>query len=292
MSEPQQAPLSTLWSSPGERETNTAGSQSTTEPNVSSSANEKTTTTGAETQPSPIPVGNDGFPLAEFLGEIPDQFKTPDGKVKWAEIVKSYNHLRQRLSKKEEDLKTLLRAEMAQAVEEIKKDPSAYYALPDDAPFSVDDERDAKFLEAVRAEIASWGVDKKSWEKLVSAFAEWARAKEPDPKAEIQAIGDRAVERIAAVRDWMAANLPGDQFEALVRSVKTAKAFVALEQLVERAMRNAALSPQAIANQQPQLSEFEIKKLMADPEYWSHSVRGEQIRKIVADWFANRKRTP
>lgn len=289
MSEPQQAPLSILSFSPGERETNTDGSQSNTEPNASSSKTETKAETATST-PSTVPYGPDGMPLAEFLGEIPEQFKTQDGKIKWAEIVKSYNHLRQRLSKKEEDLKTIIRAEMAQAAEEIRRDPAAYYAIPDGSPFVVSDERDAKFLDVVRREFASWGMDKKSWETIVSAFSEWVSAREPDPRAEIAAIGDRAAERIASVRDWLAANLPAEEFDAIVKSVKTARGFIALERLVERAMRGSTFAPTAAVQQNP-LTEADIKRLMADPEYWSHSTRGEQIRKIVADWFKAKTRS-
>lgn len=136
------------------------------------------------------------------------------------------------------------------AVGEKPADANGYdFALPDDfkAPegFKVElDPKDPSLVAAREAAFAA-GMTAPAWKAALGVFANQQvaaqRAAVETYVAEKTKLGDNAGARMTAVEQWLGANLPTDEAQALARMTSTAAGVKAVERIM--AMRGPAAGP-------------------------------------------------
>lgn len=113
-------------------------------------------------------------------------------------------------------------------------------------------------------------------DKMISTIDSFMDESIPDPKKEMEKLGDNAKERIAIVDNWAKANLTKESYEALSYSLKSADAIKALEELRGKSMSsnpsipsgndNASHGGATLEDIKAELSN-NLEKYKKDPKY-------------------------
>lgn len=193
--------------------------------------------------------------------------------------AKAYSDLYAKFSKKTEDLRAEVKDE---AIKEYGKtvgvpDDPAEYAYPDG--WKNPDE-------AVDASLRAWAkennVGAEAFQKLVQDV--WAKT-QPDPKAEMEALGKDAETRIGEVNRWITQNIDKAHYGTVERILTTAAGVEFFEALMD-AGGERGFAADGGTSQNAVLTRAEIRAMQEDPKWGTDPDYTKKVRAHWAAWAA------
>lgn len=185
-----------------------------------------------------------------------------------------------------DDVEAHIRAEVAKEFEGKIPAPAQApetYALPE-LPEGVELNPEHPALAPVSEAAKKHGLTQEAWNDILLAYLNGASAEQgaidEALKAERAAIPnyeDREKKLVEQVKARTGS-------EALLSSIVTAEAFLELEKLIGLTRETPMPSPQVSIT--APVSETDVRKLMADPEYYASTARGRELQKIVRDYYS------
>jgi hypothetical protein len=229
-----------------------------------------------------LPPGADEnarFPADPFAGiSVPDKFRK-DGKPDLNLLVQSYNELEGRFGARVEDLKK-------QIAEETLKDrpkAAAEYKLPKLKGVDEKELSEHPMIGWWREQAFEAGLPQAKFEKAVETYIERMQPAEVPEETLRAELGESFKARIAAVDGWARKTAKDAAEMDALQHVATSPAGI---RLLERlAGLGNALSADASADRQPDLTLDKLRSMQADPRYWNPAMRDPAFVAQVEDGY-------
>jgi len=225
---------------------------------------------------TPVDAGTGAAPATARPEWVPEQFWR-DAGADYEGLGKAYGELRTAFSGKEDKLREKVLAELRRDAPAKPEDYAfeiAADALPEGfelVPPGADD----PMMAAARTVMHELGASPGQWQKLTAAFVGWQVAQQPNLAAEKAALGEGGEGRLAAVDAWLGRNLPEKDYQALVGSMRTAPAILAIERVMKLSIdRGLGGAP---GGSQPAMSSEQLALTMGHPDYY-HEQKGAEMR--------------
>jgi hypothetical protein len=171
---------------------------------------------------------------------------------------------------------------------DVPSDPTAY-ELPTHDKFDINLVKDSPFFATLRQSAFEQGIGQEGFTKIVTDWIEGeVSAGEAYYTEQRAAIGTNVEQREQAISAWLGSNLPEDEAEALRGIATNAKAFHALERLMNKGGAAPPVPPPPAVTRK---SEQEIRALMNSKAYMGKTgERNPAVVKEVDDWFEEQAR--
>lgn len=214
-----------------------------------------------------------------------DAFKNPDGSYDVAKLSESYVALASQLGDTEklrkswqEDYEKALLSERPEKIEDYELP-----TLPEGFDFTKDIEENPMF-EWWREQCYNNGKGQEAFQAGVQQFLGFMNDLAPNPKEELEKLGENAEARINAVSLWAQKTFPASEFQAIQILGTTAEGIAALERIagLSRAdYREGSNAPITTGR----ATQADLEQMMQDPRYHDPGSRDPEFVKKVEDGF-------
>ncbi len=205
---------------------------------------------------------------------LPEKFKTEK------DLVESYHNLEKKMGQKEEDLKRSWEEELNKVAFENRPEKKGDYILPEniDQTMSADNP------------LLKWWVDhsfdngfsQDEFAEGIEMYRKVANIGMTDPQSEMKQLGDNATERVQAVEMWSNKFFSPEQHAEIANLCATAEGVKAMETVMNALKGSSVLPNTEVA---PNLSEENLRSMMADERYWNVAKRDPAYVAQVDDGF-------
>lgn len=223
---------------------------------------------------------------------LPERFWDPQaGAPRVEDMAKSYTALERRLMTKTEALREEIRKEQDTA--RVAKRPASKeeYAveaeklkLPEGVGFKF--QEDHPLLQFWREHAWESGMDNDAFLAGVQRYVDAELANMPDPKKEVEILGENGVARIGRVENWLKSNISKESFEIAKGFVNSAAGVVLMEEIMAKAGEPRFGSDNAGGNANAAKSRADLQKMMADPRYQDPRKRDKEYVAMVDAEYA------
>ena len=251
-------------------------SEEQTQPTVSEQVESNNTHTSTEAPQAPQ-APQEEQPI-DSMGErpawLPEKFKSAE------DMAESYSQLEGKISQKEEDIRSNIMKELEADAYKDRPPTKGEYILPE----GIDEElaKSNELLEWWADQAFENGYSQDEFAEGIEMYRKVANIGMTDPQSERKQLGDNATERVEAVDMWSIKFFSPEQHAEIANLCATAEGVKAMETVMNALKGSSVLPNTEVA---PNLSEENLRSMMADERYWNVAKRDPAYVAQVDDGF-------
>lgn len=240
-------------------------------------SNNSHTSTEAPQAPQAPQTSQEEQPI-DSMGErpawLPEKFKSAE------DMAESYSQLEGKISQKEEDIRSNIMKELEADAYKDRPPTKGEYILPE----GIDEElaKSNELLEWWADQAFENGYSQDEFAEGIEMYRKVANIGMTDPQSEMKQLGDNATERVQAVEMWSNKFFSPEQHAEIANLCATAEGVKAMETVMNALKSSSVLPNTEVA---PNLSEENLRSMMADERYWNVSKRDPAYVAQVDDGF-------
>jgi len=132
------------------------------------------------------------------------------------------------------------------------------------------------------------GVGQEGFNAGVAKFAQSLSADIPNSSEEIKKLGENGQARVDSVDMFYRTTLGDEDYQQISGLVKTARGVQVLEKLMGQKVNPQIGRDVQTMTQTEQISEADVKTIMADPDYSANTAKGKALQAKVDAWYLRR----
>ena len=240
-------------------------------------SNNSHTSTEAPQAPQAPQTPQEEQPI-DSMGErpawLPEKFKSAE------DMAESYSQLEGKISQKEEDIRTNIMKELEADAYKDRPPTKGEYILPE----GIDEElaKSNELLEWWADQAFENGYSQDEFAEGIEMYRKVANIGMTDPQSEMKQLRDNATERVQAVEMWSNKFFSPEQHAEIANLCATAEGVKAMETVMNALKGSSVLPNTEVA---PNLSEENLRSMMADERYWNVAKRDPAYVAQVDDGF-------
>lgn len=205
---------------------------------------------------------------------LPEKYKTGE------DLAKAYKELESKLGTKDNDIRSQVLKEIEE--ESFKDRPQSVgdYQLPDS--IEPEDVADSDILQWWADHAFTYGFSQQEFGEGLEKIINEASFDIPDPKEEMDKLGDNAEARVEAAALFSKQFFPESHMESIERLAETAEGVQALEFIMEK-LKSPAIGSDATPS--GQITEEGLREMMQDERYWHPARRNSDFVNEVTQGF-------
>ena len=236
--------------------------------------NTPTTPTTPTSEPAPVTEDQPIDSMGERPAWLPEKFKSAE------DMAESYSQLEGKISQKEEDIRSNIMKELEADAYKDRPPTKGEYILPE----GIDEElaKSNELLEWWADQAFENGYSQDEFAEGIEMYRKVANIGMTDPQSEMKQLGDNATERVQAVEMWSNKFFSPEQHAEIANLCATAEGVKAMETVMNALKGSSVLPNTEVA---PNLSEENLRSMMADERYWNVAKRDPAYVAQVDDGF-------
>ena len=205
---------------------------------------------------------------------LPEKYKTGE------DLAKAYKELESKLGTKDDDIRSQVIKEIEEESFKDRPESVGDYQLPDS--IEPEDVADSDILQWWADHAFTYGFSQQEFAEGLEKIMDNALLDIPDPKEEMDKLGDNAEARVEAAALFSRQFFPEAHMESIERLAETAEGVQALEFIMEK-LKSPAIGSDATPS--GQITEEGLREMMQDERYWHPARRNSDFVNQVTEGF-------